>query len=101
MSTDGEGVKGSVDGEGEGLDSVVDSVEGEGVKGSGDGEGEAELEPEGDGEAVELGEGVRSSSSETSGVGAEVVGEELGLDVGWIVNKEENYHEMRVFQVYR
>ena len=88
VSADGEGVKGS--------------VEGEGVKGSGDGEGEAELEPEGDGEAVELGEGVRSSSSETSGVGAEVVGEELGLDVGWIVmNEEENYHEMRVCQVYR
>ena len=59
MLTEGEGVKGSGDGEG--------------VKGSGDGEGEAELEPEGDGEAV----------------GAGVVGEELGLDDGWFMNMNE------------
>lgn len=62
-----DSAKGSIDGEGEGVDSEVDSVVGEEVKGSGDGEGEAELEPEGEGEDV----------------GAGVVGEELGLDDGW------------------
>ena len=61
------------------MDSIKLSIdgEGEGVKGSTDGEGEGV--DSGDGE----GEGVRSSP-ETSGVGASVVGEELGLDVGWI-----------------